>query len=76
MKKPWDYVRFNDDTKSASSFSVNEPVHEVARHLRGSGIELEEALEVALGPGRAELDCVRYALISLLLARQGCQRFS
>ena len=74
MKKPWDYVRFNDDAKSTSSFSVNEPVHEVARHLGGGAVELEKALEVALGPGGAELDGMSDALICFLLPGQGCQR--
>ena len=69
-----DYVRFNDDAKSTSPLSVNEPVHEVAGHLGGGGVELEEALEVALGPGGAELDGMSDALICFLLPGQGCQR--
>ena len=76
MKKPLDYVRFNDDFKRASPLSVNEPVHEVAGHLGGGGVELEEALEVALRPGRPELDGVSYAFVCFLLSRQGCQRLS
>ena len=76
MKKPRDYVRFYDDAKSASSLSVNEPVHEVAGHLGGGGVELEEALEVALRPGGPKLDGVSYALVCLFLTRQGCKRLS
>ena len=67
------YSRFDDRGQSTPPLPVQEPVHQVARHLGCAGVEAEEADVVSLSPGLSQVNHVTDALIILLLWCQSCQ---